>query len=422
MDEEISYYTDELILKGFINEFKHSARAREISKRSQLSSADGNILDQHDQFYRDHKLLLKLFQVLGVMPIQRGQIGRITFGWLSIPSIYAYCFYAITTVLVLWVGYERLIILTQRSKKFDEYIYSVIFVVFLIPHFWIPYVGWGVAKEVCKYKNSWAHFQLDYYKITGKSLRFPHLSTLIVIISSGCLIVAVAFLFILSALLEGFTLYHTTAYVHIITMINMNCALWYINCRAMGNASESVADSFEEDVRKFCGSYIVKHYRILWLNLSEMLQKLGNAYARTYSTYSLFMITNITIAIYGFTSEIVDHGFRFTFKEMGLLVDAGYCMVLLYVFCNCSHNASRNIADRVQTTLLNIELTTVDSHAAKEIELFLIAIEMNPPKVSLQGYTVVSRELVTSSISTMAIYLIVLLQFKISLVKESKMA
>lgn len=31
-----------------------------------------------------------------------------------------------------------------------------------------------------------------------------------------------------------------------------------------------------------------------------------------------------------------------------------------------------------------------------QVELFLIAIEMNPPKVQLQGYTVVNRELVTS--------------------------
>lgn len=103
------------------------------------------------------------------MPIQRGEIGRITFSWFSIPTIYAYCFYTITTVLVIMVGYERLIILTQKSKKFDEYIYSIIFVVFLVPHFWIPYVGWGVAKDVCKYKNSWGHFQLDYYKVTGKN-------------------------------------------------------------------------------------------------------------------------------------------------------------------------------------------------------------------------------------------------------------
>lgn len=77
-------------------------------------------------------------------------------------------------------------------------------------------------------------------------MKFPYLSTLIIIISLGCLIVAVIFLLTLSALLEGFTLWHTTAYLHIITMINMNCALWYINCRAIGNASVALADSFQK--------------------------------------------------------------------------------------------------------------------------------------------------------------------------------
>lgn len=81
--------------------------------------------------------------------------------------IYAYCFYVVTTVLVVLVGYERLDILLNKSRRFDEYIYSIIFIVYLIPHFWIPYVGWGVAYEVCDYKNSWGTFQLHYYKITG---------------------------------------------------------------------------------------------------------------------------------------------------------------------------------------------------------------------------------------------------------------
>lgn len=102
------------------------------------------------------------------MPIQRGEIGKITFSWRSSAMIYAYIFYAITSVLVFFVGYERLDILTNKSKKFDEYIYSFIFVIYLVPHFWIPYVGWGVAKDVCNYKNSWGTFQLMYYKITGE--------------------------------------------------------------------------------------------------------------------------------------------------------------------------------------------------------------------------------------------------------------
>lgn len=44
----------------------------------------------------------------------------------------------------------------------------------------------------------------------------------------------------------GFALWHTSAYYHIVTMINMNCALWYINCRAIKDASRSLAKSFRE--------------------------------------------------------------------------------------------------------------------------------------------------------------------------------
>lgn len=40
-----------------------SARMEDILKRSKLIS-DGQTIDYYDQFYRDHKLLLKLFQVI----------------------------------------------------------------------------------------------------------------------------------------------------------------------------------------------------------------------------------------------------------------------------------------------------------------------------------------------------------------------
>ncbi|KAF5285309.1 hypothetical protein FQA39_LY04408 [Lamprigera yunnana] len=421
MDEELPpLYSNEFYVSTVEKDLRGSARAQEIYKRSLLKSSNGQTLDDHDQFYRDHKLLLKLFQVLGAMPIQRGEVGRITFSWCSIPTVYAYCFYVITTVIVVFVGYERVLILTTKSKKFDEYIYSVIFVLFLVPHFWIPFTGWSVAKEVCDYKNSWGPFQLHYYKITGRGMEFPHLNTLIIIISSGCLIVAIIFLIMLCLLMEGFTFYHTSAYYHIVTTINMNCALWYINCRAIGNASQCVADSFQKDMDGHTCAYIIGHYRFLWLRLSDIVQKLGNAYARTYIAYSLFMLTNLTVAIYGFTSEIVDHGFTFTFKEVGLLVDTAYCGILLFVFCNCSHEASINISNRVQNTLMNVQLAKVDKSTAKEIELFLIAIRINSPKVTLKGYTVVNRELISSMVGTIAIYLIVLLQFKISLVRSAE--
>jgi gustatory receptor len=156
----------------------------------------------------------------------------------------------------------------------------------------------------------------------------------------------------------------------------------------------------------------VAHYRVLWLSLSELLQKLGNAYARTYSTYSLFMMTNITVAVsssvnatklYHYCSRSTASPRRlsitasgFSFKEIGLLVDATYCLLLLFVFCDCSHQASLRISKKVRVSLMQVNLTTVDPATRKEIELFLTAIQMNPPKVSLKGYTVVNRELITA--------------------------
>lgn len=68
--------------------------------------------------------------------------GKVTFRWKSYATIYAMFFYIAMTVVVYYVGLERIRILGE-TKKFDEKIYAYIFVIFLVPHFWIPFVGWG---------------------------------------------------------------------------------------------------------------------------------------------------------------------------------------------------------------------------------------------------------------------------------------
>lgn len=87
-------------------------------------------------------------------------VGTITFSWRSTATMYAICFYIAATVVVLIVGYERIMIL-RSIRRFDEYIYAILFVVFLVPHFWIPFVGWGVAHQVAIYKTNWGKFQVS---------------------------------------------------------------------------------------------------------------------------------------------------------------------------------------------------------------------------------------------------------------------
>lgn len=62
--------------------------------------------------------------------------GRVTFRWKSLATIYAILFYIAMTVVVYYVGRERIRILGE-TKKFDEKIYAYIFVIFLVPHFWV---------------------------------------------------------------------------------------------------------------------------------------------------------------------------------------------------------------------------------------------------------------------------------------------
>lgn len=80
-----------------------------------------------------------------------------------------------------------------------------------------------------------------------------------------------------------------------------------------------------------------------------------------------FRLFNITITTYGAISEIVDHGLGFSFKEMGLLVAAFYCSILLYIFCDCSHQSTREVAQGVQDTLLSINMMSVDQQTQKEV-------------------------------------------------------
>lgn len=134
-------------------------REKERAQRAQLSSGNGDTAEKYDQFYRDHKLLLILFRALAVMPITRSSPGKVTFSWRSGATYYAICFYILATIVVLVVGYERLKIL-QTTTKFDDYIYAIVFLMFLVPHFWIPFVGWGVAAHVAVYKTMWGAFQV----------------------------------------------------------------------------------------------------------------------------------------------------------------------------------------------------------------------------------------------------------------------
>lgn len=332
--------------------------------------------------------------------------------------MWAYFIYACETVIVLYVAQARLKkFISTSERRFDEIIYNIIFLSIMAPHFLLPIASWRNGSEVAKFKNMWTKFQVRYLRVTGTSIEFPTLLSItwfLCFFSWTCSIAVVLSQFYLQ---PDFSIYHTFAYYHILAMLNGFCSLWYINCTAFGLASKELQAHMKATLKQEKSSKKLASYRNLWVDLSHMMQQLGKAYSNMYGIYCLVIFFTTIIASYGSLSEIIDHGV--TFKELGLFIIVIYCMTLLFIICNEAHHASRRVGLGFQDILLNVNLTTVDVATQKEIEMFLVAIDKNPPTMNLDGYANINRQLITSNVTFMATYLVVLMQFKLTLLRQS---
>nr|WCC57766.1 gustatory receptor 1 [Papilio glaucus] len=387
----------------------------------EITDEDSALLDKHDSFYMTTKSLLVLFQIMGVMPIMRvpkdsKTTKRTTFNWISKATLWAYLVWSLECIIVV-KGKERLTNFQDNSnKRFDEVIYNIIFLSILIPHFLLPITSWRHGSEVAIFKNMWTHYQLKYLKITGTPIIFPNLYSLTwgLCIFSWTLSIAV----ILSQhyLQDDFELWHSFAYYHIIAMLDGFCSLWYINCNAFGTASKGLATNLHTALKAEHPALKLAQYRHLWVDLSHMMQQLGRAYSNMYGIYCMVIFFTTIISLYGSLSEILEHGL--SYKEMGLFVIVGYCMTLLFIICNEAYHASRKVGLEFQVRLLNVNLGAIDRSAQREVEMFLVAIAKNPPIMNLDGFTNINRELFAANISYMSTYLIVLMQFKLTLLRQ----
>lgn len=192
---------------------------------------------------------------------------------------------------------------------------------------------------------------------------------------------------------------------------------------------------------------MVADYRALWLRLSKLCRDTGNATCNTFTFLNLYLFFVITLSIYGLLSQLSE---GFGVKDIGLAVTAMCNICLLFFICDEAHYASQNVRINFQKKLLMVELSWMNSDAQTEINMFLRATEMNPSDINCGGFFDVNRNLfksvncstftyrsfaysicnggvdiviycflnVPQLLTTMVTYLVVLLQFQISIPEE----
>ncbi|XP_030746043.1 gustatory and odorant receptor 22 [Sitophilus oryzae] len=376
---------------------------------------DYNLLDYYDSFYHTTKSLLVLFQVMGVMPIERNK-GYTTFRWHSPAILWSYLLFTGETIFVSLVFKSRLDLIMQPGKPFDEYVYGIIFLSILIPHFLLPLVAWSNGAEVVKFKNMWTRYQLKYLQVTGDQIVFHNLEC---VCNSLCLVswlVGVVIMIAQYYLQPDMLLWHTFGYYHILAMLNGLVSLWYINTNSMGKVAGRLAVLLNEALLEGSAEK-VEDYRDIWVDLSHMLQQFGKAYSGLYACMYLLVPVTTIVATFGCVTEILDHGL--SLKEAGLFIIAIYCCILLFIFCNEAYRASNKMGSDFRDILMSIDLNTVDNRIVQEVNMFLIAIQKNPPIMNLNGYTNINRKLLSTTATSVATYLVILMQFRMTLMRNS---
>ncbi|CAG9830131.1 unnamed protein product [Diabrotica balteata] len=146
----------------------------------------------------------------------------------------------------------------------------------------------------------------------------------------------------------------------------------------------------------------------------------GRAYSGMYAMYCILVLLTTVVAAYGCLTEILDHGL--SLKEAGLFLISFYCMSLLFIICNAAHQTSHKMGPEFRERLLNVNLGAVDRRTRQEVNMFLTAIDKNPPIMNLNGYANINRRLISSATTSMATYLVMLMQFRLSLMRNAAIA
>ncbi|KAF2881665.1 hypothetical protein ILUMI_24522 [Ignelater luminosus] len=157
---------------------------------------------------------------------------------------------------------------------------------------------------------------------------------------------------------------------------------------------------------------MVAEYRAMWMLLAKITRNVGMASCFQVTFLNLYLFLIITLTVYGLLSQIQE---GLGIKDVGLTITAVLAIILLYFICDEAHYASNCVKVLFQKKLLLVELSWMNEDAQQEIQMFLRATEMSETNISLGGFFDVNRGLFKSLLATMVTYLVVLLQFQISL-------
>ncbi|XP_075162550.1 gustatory receptor 63a [Haematobia irritans] len=361
-------------------------------------------------FYQNVAPIKWFLCLIGVLPMIRSGPGTTRFAVRSLPFGYCVIVFICLSGYVFYVTNKRILIVTSLSGPFEEAVIAYLFLVNLLPIISIP-IMWWETRKVCTLFNDWDDFEILYYQISGHSVplnlrrRAQNIAIILPVLSILSVIVT-------HITMADFNFVQVIPYCILDNLTAMLGAWWWLICEALSTTAYILAERFQKALRHIGPAAMVADHRALWLRLSKLTRDTGTATCYTFTFLNLYLFFIITLSIYGLMSQLSE---GFGVKDIGLAITALWNICLLFFICDQAHNASFNVRTNFQKKLLMVELNWMNSDAQTEINMFLRATEMNPSNINCGGFFDVNRNLFKGLLTTMVTYLVVLLQFQISI-------
>ncbi|XP_055696779.1 gustatory and odorant receptor 24 [Phlebotomus papatasi] len=372
--------------------------------------ADGLIPFPQDIIYDNARPINIILKLMGALPITKPRPGENEYRVLSLTMFYSVTLLVALLTYVVFVVIKRIAIVRNLEGRFEEAVIAYLFIVNLLPVIIVPMM-WYEATKVVVVWNHWSDFELLYFKVSKRPLAI-NLKTKALVIAILLPLLASLSVVVTHVTMVHFRISQVIPYCFLDTLTYMMGAYWYLSCETLSAAANVLAEDFQRALRHIGPAAMVADYRALWLRLSKLARDTGTATCYTFTFINLYLFLIITLSIYGLMSQLSE---GFGIKDIGLAVTAFSSIGLLFFICDEAHYASHNVRTNFQKKLLMVELNWMNIDAQTEINMFLRATEMNPANINLGGFFDVNRNLFKSLLTTMVTYLVVLLQFQISI-------
>ncbi|XP_034245147.1 gustatory and odorant receptor 63a-like [Thrips palmi] len=277
--------------------------------------------------------------------------------------------------------------------------------------------------RLTEYLHDWNKFQAEFARRSGRAL-----STLRPFSSRDSLeMLAVVVLW--EAVVASCQLpLHPPVVVLALVLSNVLAALlaslWYLHGRLLRAAAHASAAHLARVLSRSAprpGSVAaqVDACRLQTLRLMSLSTALGSAMTLCLGFLLLAHFVLLTLTLYALFGQL-SHSTRSAARLPSLVAGVVFSGAVLYVVCDSGHRVGRALKTGAMQEMMAFRKRTplVGEDLHNMIEAFVATVQEVPSDVSLSGITVVNRQLFTAVLSTMVTYLVVVVQFRVSLEAE----